>query len=802
MKNTILLGFLLLVSLAAQSQSVLYVDAGATGAADGSTWSDAFTSIDSAFAYYATGDSIWVKSGIYKPVGGTNSRFEPPNGVLMYGGFAGNETSIDQRIAGATSALDGDIGTNGSSTDNCRAVVYVTNNTSQIVLDGFKIRNGYAYTIGGSITVGGGGARIVSGNVKFENCEFSDNYTYMRGGALAIYGSSSNVALVNCVFKNNLSNTGTSSGLGGAIFCNDGTLKILGCEFTTNTARRGGAISTYAPNVTIDRTVFAGNKAANNLGGAIDNGSETSLSVYNSLFVGNYAETSGSAIYTSTTLNTEFQKFIGCTFANNYCNSSGTSYTVYTSDLTTVANCILYDNYAAKDLFNLPPAISPTIKNCVLEDTITGASNIYYSNPEFMNPGTTSSTPFALGSYDYTLKPNSSAINNGSNSNVNSSYNQDLEGNARIQSGTTDIGAYESDYIVYTVSAFISDSSAGINAGSGSYLEDSTATISTLSTNSCFEFQYWKEADSIFTYDTSFSIVVTQDRSFTAIYSQHQYDVTLASMPVGKGTLIGEGTYLCNDDSARTFVARPIDCYEFVSWTLNGNVVSTDTQYSVILSSDLDLVANFTYASYSITAASNTAAGGSISGAGNFECDSTVTMMATAANCYEFENWTENGNVVSLDSNYAFKAERNRSLVANFKKRTYEVSVKVEPAGAGTITGAGTYDCGTNVQMTATSNSGYAFASWEIDGIIKSSNSNYQFNLEEDVLLTARFKQSGSVTDQTNTGISIYPNPSSGIFTIQCDLTNSARTVSVFNSLGRLVQIMEENEFPLQLNLE
>ena len=233
-RNFYLLLTFLFFTTNSYSQTRIYVDQNATGSANGTSWSNAFTSIDSAFTNSVTGDTIWIAKGRYFPSGnGVNARFNLPNGRAIYGSFAGTETSINQRdIANNPTYLDGDIGTQGTASDNCRAVVYANNLTSPVLLDGFKIVNGYAYTVGGSISVGGGGARILNSNVSFTNCTFSDNYTYMRGAAIYSQNTAT-ITLTNCVLSNNSTGNNTQS-IGGAIYMNSGNLKIYGCTFTSS----------------------------------------------------------------------------------------------------------------------------------------------------------------------------------------------------------------------------------------------------------------------------------------------------------------------------------------------------------------------------------------------------------------------------------------------------------------------------------------------------------------------------------------------------------------------------------------
>ena len=86
--------------------SVLFVDAKATGAETGTSWADAFTDLQDALTViigapgYA--EEIWVAAGTYTPdpsglVDPREASFQLINGVAIYGGFTGTETSREQR---------------------------------------------------------------------------------------------------------------------------------------------------------------------------------------------------------------------------------------------------------------------------------------------------------------------------------------------------------------------------------------------------------------------------------------------------------------------------------------------------------------------------------------------------------------------------------------------------------------------------------------------------------------------------------------------------------------------------------
>ena len=59
--------------------------------------------------------------------------------------------------------------------------------------------------------------------------------------------------------------------------------------------------------------------------------------------------------------------------------------------------------------------------------------------------------------------------------------------------------------------------------------------------------------------------------------------------------------------------------------------------------------------------------GGVVSGGGDFAIGSSLTVTATSRNGFVFENWTENGNVVSSSASYNFTFKGSRILEAHFR---------------------------------------------------------------------------------------------------------------------------------------
>jgi hypothetical protein len=249
-------------SAAPCASSIVYVNYAATGANDGTSWTDAFTDLQSALNLACEFDEVWVAQGTYYPTSGTdrNFTFQLLNGVGVYGGFVGTETLRSQRNYFANETiLSGDIGIIGDGGDNSFHVVTGSGTDSTAILDGFTVRDG-----------NGPG-----------------------GGGIFIFGGGS-PGLVHLVVRNN---AGTS---GGGLFVQNGSPAIVNAVFFDNSANRGGGLhidgttTTLLFNVVI-RTNFAGDTG----GGIYNNGSNSNPNIVNTTIFANHAMTSGGGIYNS-----------------------------------------------------------------------------------------------------------------------------------------------------------------------------------------------------------------------------------------------------------------------------------------------------------------------------------------------------------------------------------------------------------------------------------------------------------------------------------------------------------------------
>ncbi|MCR5026006.1 MAG: DUF11 domain-containing protein [Methanobrevibacter sp.] len=135
-----------------------------------------------------------------------------------------------------------------------------------------------------------GGASCIRDGVTYENCLFEGN-SADRGGALTTHCSAN---IKNCTF---ISNSATD--FGGALYSDkDSTsinLKVMDCDFESNTAAYGGAIKLDGNQITIENCNINSNHASVD-GGAVYINSKI-LNIYVSDFIDNDAQHNGGAIY-------------------------------------------------------------------------------------------------------------------------------------------------------------------------------------------------------------------------------------------------------------------------------------------------------------------------------------------------------------------------------------------------------------------------------------------------------------------------------------------------------------------------
>lgn len=288
----------------------------------------------------------------------------------------------------------------------------------------------------------------------------------------------------------------------------------------------------------------------------------------------------------------------------------------------------------------------------------------------------------------------------------------------------------------YQINATSSPLTGGTVAGSGTYTHGTSVTL-TATPASGYSFVNWTEGGTQVSENSSYTFTAESNRTLVANFGQNSYTITTASNPSGGGTTGGGGNFLYG--ATATVSATPSAGYQFLNWTLSGTEVSTSSNYTFTVTSNRNLVANFSVVSYTVTTSSNPTSGGNTTGNGTFNSGSSVTVNASPSAGYQFVNWSEGGTAVSTSQGYTFIITANRTLVANFSLVSYTISTSSLPSGGGTTSGGGSYNYGESATVTATPLTGYRFVNWTVGGTEVSTSASYTFNVTASRSLVANF---------------------------------------------------------------
>lgn len=429
--NNILYAYTEIIRLTPAEPEVFYVSNSGSDANDGKSWNASFSSLQKAIteAEKIGGGNIWIKAGKYD----FSEAVELKSNVYIYGGFAGTEKSLEERVGGNETVISGG-GThriftangienvkldhltlaNGkaeSEVSTGNAVLYARD--SELYMRGITLRNnnsdGQVCADGSTMSISdceflnntGIGVYILN-NSKTEIVSSVFDGNLSGGGIWVSKDSSANISYCSILNNSAIGNGGgvcvtdfstcdiicskfgmnVAGRQGGGVYVHSSTVRIDGCEFTGNVAEssNGGAIfgecitASISCDIVCNNSTFIGNSGQN--GGAVYC-NRSYVAFRNATFYGNTARAwNGDAIYiggkaTGTLLN--------CTIAEN--NTEGGRGSAISGNVS-VKNCIVWGNgryYGYKQL-----DISGEVINSVVEGGYEGGTNIITENPLLM----------------------------------------------------------------------------------------------------------------------------------------------------------------------------------------------------------------------------------------------------------------------------------------------------------------------------------------------------------------------------------------------------------------------------------
>ncbi|MDR0793019.1 MAG: right-handed parallel beta-helix repeat-containing protein [Chitinophagaceae bacterium] len=435
---------LVFISFLGNAQTTRFGKFTASGNASGSTWANASSDIQAMINASSAGDEIWVQglagnafvpnrkanaTGTITPNDRDNA-FVLKDGVKMYGGFFGDESSLQTRHGDIT-ILSGNIGSPTTNGDTARHVVIAAGLNTGTTFNQFHVRDGFAdgngaitipvngqniaQTAGGAIAVYGGSSLLIT------NCIFSDNNAAL-GGAIANTNGAAPI-IATCTFTNNKA----VGAYGGAIYSEGNSpMSIANSTFTGNTATRGGAVYNIDSDLKISASTFKDNSTSSFgsgfLGGAI-HVNNSALTLTNSVVSGNKAFSAGGIDITGNnkshlianctiTENTAVNNdggglwigsqssgvpmnltLINCNISNNACSVWGGALANYGANVR-VVNCTLAGNNGYTTIYTNGASGSAEVINSIIYGNNTAGQDAIYA---FTNTTATASGSIVQG---------------------------------------------------------------------------------------------------------------------------------------------------------------------------------------------------------------------------------------------------------------------------------------------------------------------------------------------------------------------------------------------------------------------
>ena len=307
-----------------------------------------------------------------------------------------------------------------------------------------------------------------------------------------------------------------------------------------------------------------------------------------------------------------------------------------------------------------------------------------------------------------------------------------------------------------------------VEGDTGTFYYNSTHEFNAIS-NHGYHFSTWSDGAS----ENPRTFTLTQDTSFTAIFEPNSYFISTSSNDSSMGTVIGGGLYDYN--TTQSLEAVPAEGHHFIRWT-DGN---TDNPRNILIEGDTSYTAVFAIDTLTVNVSSNNMVYGTVNGGGTFVYGSPCTIEAEAYSGYVFVRWS---NGVTYNP-YTFAVLTNMDIEAVFAPEgsIHNVTVQVQPAGTGTVTGDGPYATGETITLEALPNDGWHFVRWQDNNTDNPRN----IVVYADMAFTAFFESDdtqgiGNIEDD---GIRIWSNLGNIVIEGCKD-----KIVSVYDMMGRRVE--------------
>jgi hypothetical protein len=220
------------------------------------------------------------------------------------------------------------------------------------------------------------------------------------------------------------------------------------------------------------------------------------------------------------------------------------------------------------------------------------------------------------------------------------------------------------------------------------------------------------------------------------------WELSVSAIPDGSGAVSGGG--VVDEGQAVEIVATAAEGFRFVSWQGAGVADPLAPMTTVTLTANLEVGATFVRVrTLSVNAA--LAEGGSVLGGGTYDEGQVVEISATPAEGYRFVRW-EGAEVADPASMMTTVTVTGDAEVEAVFVKVWELAVEAGSTEGGSVVGAGIYDEGEVVKISATPAEGYRFVRWEGAEVADPASAMTTVTVMENLAIEATFVRTWRVS--------------------------------------------------------
>ena len=259
--------------------------------------------------------------------------------------------------------------------------------------------------------------------------------------------------------------------------------------------------------------------------------------------------------------------------------------------------------------------------------------------------------------------------------------------------------------------------------------------------DACYEYDYWQYGSLQDKMRPSGQVgPVTQDTVFTCHFKEKLFHITFGPDDAACGSVSGE--YLGSNYTS-AFLDMPCgSIFELTPVAAEGCVFlgwsdgSADSVRTVVLDENTPHQFTALFSSLYVVTFESDPAGAAVGNTDKtkYVDGESATVTFTADPCYDFISWEDGTTALSK----TFVVHSDTTVRALFSVRQYTVTVVSSDPAKGSVTGGGTFNCGTEVTCNATAIDGYRFKCWQENN---STDNPFTFTITSDTTLTALFEE-------------------------------------------------------------